>query len=103
MASNNAGLSVSIISAPVLYDSSVPTAGHVVDGTDFKDSRVWFGSSSSITGRTDFLKIICLCKYIDQQNIQHPFNSSYLVFYSHSSMNISKFFVLVCNVFVKIL
>ncbi|XP_076076023.1 uncharacterized protein LOC143046845 [Mytilus galloprovincialis] len=50
MASNNAGLSVSIISAPVLYDSSVPTAGHVVDGTDFKDSRVWFGSSSSITG-----------------------------------------------------
>ncbi|CAG2196989.1 unnamed protein product [Mytilus edulis] len=41
MAINNAGLSVSITSAPVLYDSSVPTAGYVVDGTDFKDSRVW--------------------------------------------------------------
>ncbi|CAC5409205.1 unnamed protein product [Mytilus coruscus] len=50
MATNHAGQFVSTESAPILYDSSKPTSGHVVDGTDFINDRVWFGSSATITG-----------------------------------------------------
>ncbi|VDI54125.1 Hypothetical predicted protein [Mytilus galloprovincialis] len=50
MATNHAGQFVSTESAPILYDSSKPTSGHVVDGTDFVDDRVWFGSSTIVTG-----------------------------------------------------
>ena len=50
MATNNAGQFVNTESAPILYDSSKPTSGHVVDGTDFVNDRVWFGSSATITG-----------------------------------------------------
>ncbi|VDI79784.1 Hypothetical predicted protein [Mytilus galloprovincialis] len=49
IATNHVGLSVSIESAPILYDSSKPSSGHVVDGTDFVNDKVWFGSASSVT------------------------------------------------------
>ena len=47
---NQAGLSISKESAPILFDSSQPTAGHVVDGVDFINDKVWFGSSTTISG-----------------------------------------------------
>ncbi|CAC5392346.1 unnamed protein product [Mytilus coruscus] len=50
IATNHAGQFISTESAPIFYDSSKPTSGHVVDGTDFLNDRVWFGSSATITG-----------------------------------------------------
>ena len=47
---NRAGLAIDEESTPTLYDSSKPTAGKVVDGTDFLNDRVWFSSSKTITG-----------------------------------------------------
>lgn len=47
---NEAGLAIDKESTPVLYDSSKPTAGKVVDGTDFLNDRIWFSSSKTITG-----------------------------------------------------
>lgn len=47
---NGAGLAIEEESTPILYDSSKPTAGKVVDGTDFLNDRVWFSSSKTITG-----------------------------------------------------
>jgi hypothetical protein len=51
---NQAGLSISKESAPILFDSSQPTAGHVVDGVDFINDKVWFGSSTTISGDNIF-------------------------------------------------
>ena len=54
IATNHAGLSISKVSAPILFDSSKPTAGHVVDGVDFINDKVWFGSSTTISGDNMF-------------------------------------------------
>jgi len=48
---NGAGLAIEEESTPILYDSSKPTAGKVVDGSDFLNDRVWFSSSKTITGK----------------------------------------------------
>ncbi|VDI27589.1 Hypothetical predicted protein, partial [Mytilus galloprovincialis] len=47
---NLAGLSINEESSPILYDLSTPTAGKVVDGSDYLNDRVWFSSSTTITG-----------------------------------------------------
>ena len=57
-ATNNARLTVDTVSSPILYDATEPTSGHVVDGIDFLNDRVWFGSASTVTGNLhciDFL------------------------------------------------
>lgn len=48
---NLAGLSINEESSPILYDLSTPTAGKVVDGSDFLNDRVWFSSSTTISGK----------------------------------------------------
>lgn len=48
---NLAGLSINEESSPILYDLSTPTAGKVVDGSDYLNDRVWFSSSTTITGK----------------------------------------------------
>ncbi|XP_067658325.1 uncharacterized protein [Haliotis asinina] len=47
---NNAGLSTTVDSAPVLYDDSLPSPGHVVDGNDFTTDVSWMGSASEVKG-----------------------------------------------------
>ncbi|XP_076087285.1 uncharacterized protein LOC143057777 [Mytilus galloprovincialis] len=47
---NEAGLSITEESSPVLYDSSKPASGTIVDGLDFTTPQVWFSSTQTITG-----------------------------------------------------
>ncbi|XP_076086943.1 uncharacterized protein LOC143057517 [Mytilus galloprovincialis] len=47
---NEAGLSIIEKSSPVLYDSSKPVSGTIVDGPDFTTPHVWFSSTQTITG-----------------------------------------------------
>ncbi|XP_048250418.1 uncharacterized protein LOC124151537 [Haliotis rufescens] len=49
-ADNNAGLSTTVDSSPVLYDDSIPSPGHVVDGHDFTADVSWMGSANEIKG-----------------------------------------------------
>ncbi|OPL32757.1 hypothetical protein AM593_07098, partial [Mytilus galloprovincialis] len=46
---NEAGLSIIEKSSPVLYDSSKPVSGTIVDGPDFTTPHVWFSSTQTIT------------------------------------------------------
>lgn len=48
---NGAGLSISQVTSPVLYDNSAPTAGLVIDGTDYLSNVVWWGSTSQAEGK----------------------------------------------------
>ena len=54
---NNARLSILEISSPILYDNSSPSAGRVVDGRDFANDVVWFGSTSTVTGIVSWLHL----------------------------------------------
>ena len=47
---NNAGLYTEDHSSPVLFDDSIPSAGTVVEGTDFRSDIVWLGSTQSVQG-----------------------------------------------------
>lgn len=47
---NRAGLKVTIISSPVLFDMSQPIPGRVSDGDNFLDDLVWTGNQNSIKG-----------------------------------------------------
>lgn len=52
---NEAGLSITDKSSPVLYDSSKPASGTIVDGLDFTTPQVWFSSTQTITGMYFYL------------------------------------------------
>ena len=55
---NGAGLAIDEESTPILYNSSKPTAGKVVDGSDFLNDRVWFSSSKTITGKGNIKSLV---------------------------------------------
>ncbi|ESO82597.1 hypothetical protein LOTGIDRAFT_236952 [Lottia gigantea] len=52
---NNAGLKIKAETAPVIYDTTKPTGGHVVDGTNFRQDVVWINSLSTVTGSVLYL------------------------------------------------
>ncbi|KAK3612515.1 hypothetical protein CHS0354_024486 [Potamilus streckersoni] len=47
---NKAGLSISVITTPILYDSSEPRPGIVVEGADLVKDVVWWGSDMEVNG-----------------------------------------------------
>jgi hypothetical protein len=47
---NEAGLTSFAQTSPVLFDDSVPTAGHVTEGSEFTDDVVWWGSTDHMNG-----------------------------------------------------
>ncbi|KAL3873866.1 hypothetical protein ACJMK2_036950, partial [Sinanodonta woodiana] len=47
---NEANLNITEISSPILFDDSLPTSGHVTEGTEFKDDMVWWGSTTNVSG-----------------------------------------------------
>ena len=55
---NGAGLMIADITEPVLLDTSVPVAGSVVEGTDFKEDVIWWGSTTEFKGK------YCLRSYL---------------------------------------
>ncbi|XP_052803271.1 uncharacterized protein LOC128233573 isoform X2 [Mya arenaria] len=47
---NNALLRTVAFTSPIIYDSSIPSAGYVAEGADIKEDVVWWGNASSVKG-----------------------------------------------------
>jgi hypothetical protein len=47
---NRAGLITSAETSPILFDNSMPTAGHVSEGSDFTEDLVWWGFTDHMKG-----------------------------------------------------
>ena len=47
---NNAGLTTQTVSKPIIVDINGPTAGRVVDGTDFKHDLRFHGNPTAVEG-----------------------------------------------------
>ncbi|KAK3101936.1 hypothetical protein FSP39_007496 [Pinctada imbricata] len=47
---NCAGLESIVATSPIVFDSSVPTAGRVVDGPDFTNDGLWFDNRYEMSG-----------------------------------------------------
>ena len=49
---NRATLITSAETSPVVFDDSMPTAGHVSEGSVFTEDLVWWGSTDHMKGIT---------------------------------------------------
>lgn len=57
---NNARLKIEDKTLPVLFDSSTPYPGKVVEGKDFKNDIVWLGTSDKVQGKSvQLLYFVC--------------------------------------------
>ena len=71
-AENGAGLSVSVISSPLIYDDTLPVPGDVMDGSSFLKDEAWVGSNSTFSGQSIGCVVIKVTGYRGTPKLRSP-------------------------------
>ena len=71
-AENGAGLSIDVISSPLIYDDTLPVPGDVMDGSSFLKDEAWVGSNSTFSGQSIGCVVIKVTGYRGMQKLRSP-------------------------------